>query len=52
MKLQNYNINGASQPTLIVNDLKQGKESCGNIGFWIGPDTLGHFTDLKISKED
>lgn len=45
-------VNGALQPTLIVNDLKQGKDSRGNIGFWIGPGTLGHFTDLKITKED
>lgn len=45
-------INGASQPTLIVNDLKQGKDSRGSIGFWIGPGTLGHFTDLKITKEN
>lgn len=45
-------VNGASQPTLIVNDLKQGKDSRGNIGLWIGPGTLGYFTDLKITKED
>ncbi|WP_347219446.1 hypothetical protein [Chryseobacterium sp.] len=45
-------VNGATQPTLIVNDLKQGKDSRGSIGLWIGPGTIGHFTDLKISKED
>lgn len=45
-------VNGASQPTLIVNDLKQGGNLRGGIGLWIGPGTLGHFTDLKITKED
>ncbi|WP_029297167.1 hypothetical protein [Chryseobacterium hispalense] len=45
-------VNGASQPTLIVNDLKQGKNIRGSIGLWIGPGTLGHFTDVKITKED
>ncbi|REC46348.1 hypothetical protein DRF67_15200 [Chryseobacterium pennipullorum] len=45
-------VNGASQPTLIVNDLKQGKDLRGSIGLWIGPGTLGHFTDLKITKYD
>lgn len=45
-------VNGATQPTLIVNDLKQGGTQRGSIGLWIGPGTLGHFTDLKITKLD
>ncbi|MEH3114603.1 hypothetical protein [Pedobacter terrae] len=45
-------VNGAAQPTLIVNDLKQGRDVRGSIGLWIGPGTLGHFTDVKIAKED
>lgn len=45
-------INGASQPTLIVNDLKQGKDIRGSIGLWIGPGTLGHFADVKVTKVD
>jgi len=45
-------VNGSSQPTLIVNDLKQGKDVRGSIGLWIGPGTLGHFTDVKVTKED
>jgi len=45
-------VNGAAQPTLIVNDLKQGKDMRGSIGLWIGPGTLGHFTDVKVTKED
>jgi len=45
-------INGADQPNLIVNDLKQGKELKGSIGLWIGPGTLAHFSDIKITKLD
>jgi hypothetical protein len=45
-------VNGATQPTLIVNDLKQGKDLRGSVGLWIGPGTLGHFTNLTIDKKD
>ncbi|WP_294263416.1 hypothetical protein [uncultured Chryseobacterium sp.] len=45
-------VNDASQPTLIVKDLKQGKDMRGSIVLWIGPGTLGHFTDVKVTKED
>jgi hypothetical protein len=41
-------VNGAIQPTLIVNDLKQ-KPSAGGIALWIGPGTIGHFTDLRVT---
>jgi hypothetical protein len=37
---------------LIVNDLKQGKDLRGSVGLWIGPGTLGHFTNLTIDKKD
>jgi len=47
-----FYINGAEQPTLIVNDLKQGKDLRGSVGLWIGPETLGHFTDVSINKLD
>ncbi|WP_353718553.1 hypothetical protein [Dyadobacter sp. 676] len=47
-----FYVNGASQPTLIVNDLKQGKDLRGSVALWIGPGTLGHFTDLKVTKID
>jgi hypothetical protein len=41
-------INGAEQPTLIVNDLKQ-TPAKGGIALWVGPGTIGHFTDLRVS---
>ncbi len=41
-------VNGAEQPTLIVNDLKQ-TPAKGGIALWVGPGTIGHFTDLRVS---
>jgi hypothetical protein len=40
-------VNGASQPCLIVNDLKMGK-SAGGIALWVGPGTDGYFADISI----
>jgi hypothetical protein len=47
-----FYVNGATQPTLIVSDLKQGKDLRGSVGLWIGPGSLGHFADLKVTKLD
>ena len=41
-------VNGAAQPTLIVNDLKQ-PVAKGGIALWVGPGTIAHFRDLKIA---
>lgn len=43
-------VNGAEQPTLIVNDLKRGAGTAGFIGLWIGPGTVAHFADLRVSR--
>jgi hypothetical protein len=40
-------VHGASQPCLIVNDLKLG-DSSGPVALWIGPGTEGYFTNLEI----
>lgn len=45
-------VNGAAQPTLIVNDLKQDKSLRGSIGLWVGPGTLAHFTELTVTPGD
>jgi len=45
-------INDATQPNLIVNDLKQGKDLRGSIGLWIAIGTKAHFAELKVTKED
>ena len=42
-------VNGATQPTLVVNDLK-GTVDEGPIALWVGPGTIAHFTELKITK--
>ncbi|MGB8030591.1 MAG: hypothetical protein WCF30_13130, partial [Terracidiphilus sp.] len=42
-------VNGASQPTLLVNDLKLGDAS-GGIGLWIGVGTEAYFANLRISQ--
>lgn len=42
-------VNGVEQPTLLVNDLKQGL-SKGSVALWIGPGTVAHFANLRISQ--
>jgi hypothetical protein len=42
-------INNASQPALVLDDLKQG-ESEGSIALWVGPGTVAHFTALRIDN--
>ncbi|XOV92546.1 MAG: family 16 glycoside hydrolase [Bacteroidota bacterium] len=44
-------VNGAEQPTLIVNDLKLGGDNSGKIGFWVGPGTEAYFHNLTVKKE-
>ncbi len=43
-------VNGASQPTLLVNDLKLGDRS-GAIALWIGLGTEAHFANLRLKPE-
>ena len=43
-------VNGATQPCLIVNDLKLG-DSSGGVALWIGPGTEGYFTGLEIKPD-
>jgi hypothetical protein len=43
-------VHGATQPCLIVNDLKLG-DSSGGVALWIGPGTEGYFADLEIKPE-
>jgi hypothetical protein len=41
-------VDGAEQPTLVVNDLKQPVAS-GAIALWVGPGTVAHFSDLQVT---
>ena len=42
-------VHGQEQPTLIVNDVKTGAQGRGAIALWIGPGTVAHFRDLRVS---
>jgi hypothetical protein len=41
-------VNGADQPVLIVNDLKQPLTK-GGIALWVGPGTIAHFAGLTVT---
>ena len=41
-------VHGVEQPTMLVNDLKQ-KQSKGAVALWIGPGTVAHFSNVRIS---
>ena len=41
-------VNGAAQPALIVNDLKQSPVK-GAIALWVGPGTVAPFSGLRVS---
>jgi hypothetical protein len=42
-------VNGTDQPVLVVNDLKQAVLN-GAIGLWVGPGTIAHFSNLKVTR--
>jgi hypothetical protein len=46
-KAQLY-VNGATQPCLIVNDLKLG-EGTGQVALWVGVDTDAYFSNAKVN---
>jgi hypothetical protein len=41
-------VNGAEQPALIVNDLKQPPTN-GAIALWVGLGTIAHFSEVKVT---
>ena len=42
-------VNGATQPCLIVKDLKLG-DVAGPVALWVGPGTEAWFADLKVTR--
>jgi hypothetical protein len=42
-------VHGQAQPTLVVNDVKSGAGARGAIALWIGPGTVAHFRDLRLT---
>ena len=41
-------VNGAEQPTLIVNDVKSGADATGRVALWLEGSTVAHYRNLKI----
>jgi hypothetical protein len=42
-------VNGATQPTLLVNDLKSGPNAKGRVAIWFEGSTIAHFANLKVT---
>jgi hypothetical protein len=43
-------VHGAEQPCLVVNDLKLDPRE-GGVALWVGPETEGYFSNLKITAK-
>jgi hypothetical protein len=43
-------VHDQPQPTLIINDVKTGAQGTGAVAMWVGPGTIAHFRNVKISK--
>lgn len=41
-------VGDASQPSLVVTDLKRGPGAAGPVGLWVGPGTVAHFADVRV----
>jgi hypothetical protein len=41
-------LGGATQPALIVRDLKRGADAHGTVGLFVGIGTDGHFRNLSV----
>jgi len=42
-------VHDQAQPTLVVNDVKSGAQASGAIALWLGPGTLAHFRNLRVT---
>ena len=42
-------VNGAEQPTLIVNDVKSGADAKGKVALWLEGSTVAHYRNLRIT---
>jgi hypothetical protein len=45
-------VGGATQPSLIVNDLKTGAAARGAVALWLDLGTIAHFRNLSVSHAD
>lgn len=44
-------INDSETPALVVEDLKLGPDQHGRIGLWVGPGTIAHFSNLRVTPK-
>lgn len=44
-------VNGASQPTLIVHDVKSGGSAKGGVALWFEGSTVAHFANLTVTPK-
>lgn len=42
-------VHDQAQPTLIVNDVKSGAQGTGSVALWVGPGTVAHFRNVKVT---
>jgi hypothetical protein len=42
-------VDDQPQPVLIVNDVKSGASAKGAVALWVGPGTVAHFRNLRVS---
>jgi hypothetical protein len=42
-------VNGVTQPTLLVKDVKTGASGKGGVALWIEGSTIAHFANLRIT---
>ena len=45
-------VNGAEQPTLIVNDVKSGADATGKVALWLEGSTVAHYRNLRITPSE
>ena len=43
-------VHDQEQPTLVVNDVKSGAQGRGAVALWLGPGTIAHFRDLRVTS--
>jgi hypothetical protein len=48
----NAYIDGVTQPSLLVSDLKHGSDLRGGLGFWIETGTVAYFSGLRVKTQD
>jgi hypothetical protein len=42
-------VHDSAQPALVVNDVKSGAQKRGAVALWIGPETVGHFRNVRVT---